>query len=75
MNTNNKAKLLTAKKLANILEVSKRTVFRLNTQGKIPEPVKIGGSVRWIKTEIDLWINSGCPDRETWEAMKMQAEN
>jgi len=58
--------LLKVDALAQILDLSKRTVHRLNCAGKIPCPVKINGSVRWRQSDIDLWIELGCPDRETF---------
>ena len=68
------ANLITTETFAAILLVSKRQIFKLNNSGMIPAPVRIGGSVRWNSHEIDLWINSGCPDRQTWEALKIQSK-
>ena len=69
------AKLLNAKTLGIWLNLSKRQIARLNACGRIPRPIKIGGSVRYNAEEAEAWVRSGCPDRETWEAMKMQAES
>ena len=66
--------LLNAKTFGLWLDLSKRQIARLNACGKVPKPIKIGGSVRWIATEVEAWINSGCPDRETWEYQKAAAE-
>ena len=60
-------RLLTAKRLANLLAVSIRTVWRLDASGKLPRPVRLGGSVRWRHSEIDNWLRAGCPDRKCWE--------
>ena len=65
--------LLTAKDLGKMLSLSKRQVFRLNSCGKIPAPIRIGGSVRWSEQEISDWLAAGAPGRRTWEAMKMSA--
>ena len=46
--------LLTVGALAQILNLSKRTIHRLNCTGKIPDPVKISGSIRWRQSDIDL---------------------
>ena len=62
-----------AKTLGLRLGLSKRQIFRLRSCGKLPAPVKIGGSVRWISAEIESWILAGCPDRKTWEQMKEAA--
>jgi len=53
--------LLSAETLAEQLELSVRTVWRLRSSGKLPKPIKVGGSVRWRSEEIDNWIAAGCP--------------
>ena len=62
--------LLKVEMVAQILNLSKRTIHRLNCTGKIPCPVKISGSIRWRKSDIDIWIELGCPDRETFNLRK-----
>ena len=62
------ARMLTAEQIGKQLAVSKRQIFRLRASGKLPRPVKIGGSIRWNQAEIDKWIALGCPDRATFEA-------
>jgi predicted DNA-binding transcriptional regulator AlpA len=61
---------VTAKDIGVILSVSARTVWRLNSAGKLPRPVKLGGCVRWNRREIEAWFNAGCPDRRTWDTVK-----
>ncbi len=68
--TKSEIQLLTAKQLGGLLSLSKRQVFRLNACGKLPAPVRIGGSVRWANSIIQSWINMGCPDRKDFEAMQ-----
>ena len=63
-------KLLTAKEVGQMLSLSKRQIFRINSCGKIPAPVRIGGSVRWRQSEITAWIQAGAPDRETWNSIR-----
>ena len=53
--------LLTVKDLAQRLSLAERTVWRHADSGKIPRPVKIGASVRWKRTEIEKWLDAGCP--------------
>jgi excisionase family DNA binding protein len=43
------------------LSVSKRTIWRLLSGKRLPEPLRIGGSVRWRREQIDRWIEQGCP--------------
>ena len=65
-----KEKLLTAKAVGGMLSLSKRQIFRLNSSGKIPAPIRIGGAVRWSETTITEWLAAGAPDRKTYEAMQ-----
>lgn len=68
-NTRNEIQLLTAKELGALLNLSKRQIFRLNSCGKLPAPIRIGGSVRWAESTIAQWLKAGAPDRKTFEAM------
>jgi prophage regulatory protein len=67
---NQACQLWGAKTFGQQLSLSKRQIFRLNSCGKIPAPIKIGGSVRWSAAEISAWLAAGAPDRRTWETMK-----
>lgn len=53
--------LISVEELSMILKVSPRTVWRLLSAGKLIEPVRIGGTVRWRLQEVKDWINQGCP--------------
>lgn len=59
--------LLTADEVGNILGLSKRQVFRLSSSGRIVKPLKIVGSTRFRRSDIERWISLGCPDRRTFE--------
>ncbi len=61
---------LTVKHLASKLSMSIRTVWRLDASGKLPKSIRIGNSVRWRRSEIEVWMRAGCPDRDTWEQQK-----
>ena len=52
--------LITASKLAALLEISTRTLWRLRSAGRLPEPVRLGGAVRWRREDIQEWIAGGC---------------
>ena len=68
-------KLLTAQAVGAKLSLSKRAVFRMRSAGLICAPLKVGqGAVRWRQSDVERWISMGCPDRQTFEAMK-EAEN
>ena len=61
-----------ASRLAELLGLSLRTVRRLDSSGKLPRPVRIGGAVRWRLSEITRWLEAGCPDRAEWELQGRQ---
>ena len=62
--------VISAKELAAMLGVSIRQVWRLNETGRLPKPIRLGGSVKWLRKEIEAFIEAGAPEREVWEAMK-----
>ena len=68
--TNQPHQLLNAKTLGQMLSLSKRQIFRLNSCGKLPAPIRIGGAVRWSAEEISAWLAASAPDRRTWEVMR-----
>ena len=53
--------------------VSRAHWHRLRAAGKIPAPVKLGRKVLWRRAEIIAWIEAGCPDSRTWDAMRAAA--
>ncbi len=61
---------MSARELANMLGISLRQCWRLNSCGRLPKPIRLGGSVRWDRDEILHWFKDGCPDRRTWETRK-----
>ncbi len=58
-------RLIAADQLAAMLDVSTRTVWRLLSTGRIVQPIRIGGSVRWRLDEVREWIAKGCPEVTT----------
>ncbi len=48
--------LLTVRDLAKLLKVSVRNVWRMRASGRIPPPLKIGGSVRFDRQDIEDWL-------------------
>jgi prophage regulatory protein len=62
--------LLTAPQAAAACGKSARTWRTWHATGRIPRPIRIGRSVFWRPKELHAWIDAGCPDRITWEAMQ-----
>jgi predicted DNA-binding transcriptional regulator AlpA len=53
--------LLNAQQAAEMAGVARRSWWRYCSSGRAPAPVRIGGSVRWRRTELAAWIAAGCP--------------
>jgi prophage regulatory protein len=53
--------LLTASESAEMAGVAKRSWWRYVSSGKAPAPVRLGGAVRWRRSELADWIQAGCP--------------
>ena len=61
-------KLLTIRQLSEVLNVGVRALARLQSSGKMPKPVRIGGSVRHRAEVVQEWLEAGCPDcRKGWK--------
>lgn len=45
--------LLRAAEVAKILELGVSSVWRLARKGQIPAPIRIGGSTRWRRADIE----------------------
>lgn len=72
------AQLLDAPAVGALLMLDRKTVERHAKTGKMPRPVKIGGSTRWRRAELDAWILAGCPPLARWtltDAAKKFYEN
>lgn len=46
--------------------ISTRTIRRLDQQGRLPRPIRVGRAVRWRRTEIVAWVAAGGPPRNEW---------
>ena len=53
--------LLTAAESAEMAGVAKRSWWRYVSSGKAPAPIRLGGAVRWRRSELAEWIAAGCP--------------
>jgi len=58
--------LVSAKELGALLGVSRCTVWTWHASGRIPLPVKIGGTTRWLRSEVVAWLEAGAPGRAQW---------
>lgn len=59
--------------LATMLDVSERTVYRLDDAGRIPAAISLGACKRWRIEEIEAWMRAGAPKRKEWLASQKSA--
>ncbi|WP_018882349.1 MULTISPECIES: helix-turn-helix domain-containing protein [unclassified Thioalkalivibrio] len=50
--------LLTTKGLAELAAISERTVIRYRNRREGPPWIKVGGQVRYRKSDVDAWLNA-----------------
>ncbi len=62
------ALVVDARRLAKLLNSSVRTIRTWDAAGKLPVPLRIGGSVLWRVEEINAWLTAGAPNRAQWIA-------
>lgn len=56
--------LLTVEELAEMLNISRPSVYRRLKEGRIPQPLRFGRSVRWNQWQIQEWLDDGAPPDE-----------
>ena len=61
---------LTAADVARLLDISQRHLWALHSSGRLPQPIRLGRSVRWNAAELRNWLAAGAPERSKWEAMR-----
>lgn len=62
--TDERALLLAVEEVSQLVGISVRQVQRLKSLGQFPKEVRIGGSVRWRRSDIVQWVADGCPKFE-----------
>jgi len=53
--------MIAVEQVASLLHVSKRTIWRLVSAGKIVAPVYVGKAARWRYRDLKQWLDAGCP--------------
>lgn len=58
--------LIDAAELARTLAVSKPTIWRMLSDQRIPEPIRLTSQcLRWKREVVLAWIDAGCPAGST----------
>jgi predicted DNA-binding transcriptional regulator AlpA len=52
--------MVNAQTAAAIVGVSRRSWWRFVSEGRAPQPIRLGRCVRWRLAEIRRWISDGC---------------
>ncbi len=68
-----KSQTFTANDLSVILGTSLRTIRTMDASGKLPKGLKLGRLRKWSRSDIEAWLQAGCPDRMTWERRRKRA--
>lgn len=56
--------LVDINRLAVLLGRSVASLERDQAAGRLPAPVRIGGSKKWRLADIQAWVAAGCPTRK-----------
>jgi predicted DNA-binding transcriptional regulator AlpA len=65
------AMLIDARRLAELLGVSKPTIDRMKAAGKLPKHIELSpGCHRWRAAEVREWVEAGCPPIKEWEVRR-----
>ncbi len=59
-----------AAEVAKLLNVSLRHVNSLNASGRLPRPIRLGRSVRWLRSDLEAWLEAGAPVRDAWDRIR-----
>lgn len=62
--TETEPELIDSRRLFKMLGVSEAHGFRLKAAGKLPQPVRLGKSVRWPLAEVRAWLAERGPTGE-----------
>ena len=52
--------LINAKEVADMLNCSTRQVWKLMASGRLPQCLRLGRSVKWRLSDIQMFIRIGC---------------
>ena len=65
--------LLGAGNAAKFVGIGKTLWYQLNSEAKIPAPIKLNKRVLWRRDELHEWADAGCPLRTDWESRNINS--
>ena len=67
--------LLSPDQAAESLAIGRSQLWRLHSAGRLPAPTQLGQRCpRWNADELRAWAAAGCPTRQQWERLKLDAK-
>lgn len=48
--------------ITNYTEMTDKWFYRLISEGQFPKPIKLGRSSRWLKSEVEAWMQQRIAD-------------
>lgn len=67
--------LIDTRAVAELLNVSQKTVYKRDRDEAMPKPLRIGRAKRWGAEEIKAWVDEGCPPRSEWKWPKSESKS
>lgn len=61
--------LIPAEQAAELLGISKATLWKHHASRLCPSPVRLGHRTLWRLAELKAWVAAGCPPRVKWNAV------
>lgn len=61
--------LISYRDVCRMLSIGKNAFFTMRQSGRFPiRPIRLGGSVRYPRREVERWIEAGCPAQ--WKGVR-----
>lgn len=60
--------LYTTREAAAFCMISESNWYKLNRNGYVPKPIRIGTMYRWRKSDLVDWVAAGCP--KNWNSQE-----
>jgi|SRR6185369_15674860 len=65
--------LVDVRTLAKLMNISDRTLWRLQDEGAMPKALHLGSLRKWRLAEIVEWIDAGCPPMRAWTYKRQES--
>ena len=66
--------ILRIEQVADLVNISERTIYRMLEKGLIPRPLSLLGNKRWRKSLLCHWIELNCPNVADFDQLLSSTE-